>query len=69
MRPRQVSAWMYGLGGRRFLMVMGAAAVNTALFATRIMSEAGYITLTLATIGAYLTANTAEGMTTIRNKK
>lgn len=49
--------WLQLAGGRRFVMTMGAGIVNTALFAVGIMTEGGYITLTLATVGAYLTAN------------
>lgn len=47
-------------GGRRFLMVMGCAVVNTLLFAWGSLTEGGYITLTLATVGAYITADTTQ---------
>lgn len=42
-------------------MTMGAGLMNTLLFATKLLSENGYITLTGMTVGAYLAANTIEG--------
>lgn len=57
-----VGAWIYGLGGRRFIMAMGAHFVNTALFVFKILSENGYIILFGMTIGTYLGANTIESM-------
>ena len=62
MKPETVQAWIYNCGGRRFVMAGGAGLVNTILFAAKILSESGYITLTGMTIGAYLAANTIEGM-------
>lgn len=47
-------------GGRRFLMCMGCAAINTLLFAWGTLSEGGYVTLTLATVGAYIAGNVAQ---------
>lgn len=43
-------------------MAQGAGLVNTLLFACRILSESGYITLTGMTVGAYLASNTIESM-------
>lgn len=64
--PNQVSAWMFGLGGRRFLMTSGAGIVNSLLFANAFLSESGYITLTGMTVGAYLAANTIESLRTMK---
>lgn len=60
--PKQVSAWIWGCGGRRFVMVAGAGFVHTGLFLAHVLSESGYITLTLATVGAYIGANTMESL-------
>lgn len=57
-----VAAWLIAVGGRRFLMSMGAGVVNTALFWAGVLSESGYITLTMATVGAFIAANTMERM-------
>lgn len=62
INPKQVAAWLYGFGGRRFVMAGGAGLVNSLLFAARVLSESGYITLTAMTVGAYLTANTIESL-------
>lgn len=62
IKPSHVGAWIYGFGGRRFVMAGGAGVVNTLLFAAKILSESGYITLTGMTVGAYLAANTIESM-------
>lgn len=56
MKPSQVIEWREALGGRRFLMCMGAALVNTALFAFGLLSEGGYMGAFGMTVGAYLTA-------------
>lgn len=57
MNPETVSAWIAALGGRRYLMCMGASLVNSGLFAAQILSEAGYLTTFMATVGAYITAS------------
>lgn len=61
-RPARVAAWLYGLGGRRYVMTMGAAIVNTGLFVFKVLSENGYIILYGMTIGAYLGSNTLESI-------
>lgn len=60
--PKQVQEWIWGCGGRRFVMVAGAGFVHTGLLIAHILSESGYLTLTLATVGAYIGANTVESM-------
>lgn len=66
MTPEIVAAWMTALGGRRFLMTMGAASVNTVLFVCHTLSENGYLMAFYATIGAYIGANTIEGFKGIK---
>lgn len=56
MIPQQFCAWREAFGGRRFLMTMGASAVNTLLLVYGKLSESAYLTTFLATIGAYLAA-------------
>lgn len=60
--PKGIAAWLWGCGGRRFVMVVGAGFVHTGLFISHVLSESGYITLTLATVGAYIGANTMESI-------
>lgn len=69
MKPETAQAWIFHLGGRRFIMAGGAGVMNTILFACKILSESGYITLTGMTIGAYLAANTIEGMKNGKDKE
>ena len=64
INPKHVAAWIYGFGGRRFVMAGGAGMVNTLLFVFHVLSESGYLTLTGMTVGAYLAANTIESMRT-----
>jgi hypothetical protein len=49
-----VQAWREALGGRRFLMCMGAHFINTALFVWGPLSEQGYLTTFAGTVAAYL---------------
>lgn len=54
MTPQNFTAWREALGGRRFILSIGASIVNTGLFVAHILSEQGYLTTFAATIGAYL---------------
>lgn len=56
MSPSQLVEWRNALGGRRFLMCMGAHFINTALFVVHFLSEQGYLTTFAATVGMYLGA-------------
>ena len=60
MTPESVKNWIAALGGRRFLLVVGAGVVDSIFFAVALLSENGYITLTAMTVGAYITANVAQ---------
>lgn len=51
---------MEDAGGRRFLLTTGASAIYTILFALSYLTESGYITLQLATVGAYIAANVVQ---------
>jgi hypothetical protein len=48
------------VGGRRFTLTCGAGLVNTGLLIARFIDQGTYLTLTLATVGAYIGANTAQ---------
>ena len=48
------------LGGRRFLMVLGAGMVYTVLLILKYLTGSEYVTLQLATVAAYLAANTYQ---------
>lgn len=62
-----IAEFRVAIGGTRFIMAMGAGLVNTLLFAVGILSESGYITLTLATVGAFIVSQTAQNMKTKDN--
>jgi len=47
-------------GGRRFTLVLGACMIYTLLFAFGDLTEGGYVTLQLATVGAYIAGNGAQ---------
>lgn len=42
------------IGGDRFIMTMGAGIANTILFAFGVLSESGYVTLTMATVATFI---------------
>lgn len=56
MTPATVQRWREAIGGRRFLMCMGAHGVNTTLFVVGLLSEQGYLTTFGLTVGSYLAA-------------
>lgn len=60
MEFQRIADLREALGGRRFLLSVGAGVVNSLLFAFGCMTEGGYITLTLATVGTYIGANVTE---------
>lgn len=47
-------------GGRRFLLCVGCAAINTILFAWGTLSESGYLLIVSGTVVAYITGNVAQ---------
>ena len=47
-------------GGRRFFLTCGASAIYTVLFGFGMLTEGGYITLQMATVGAYIAANVVQ---------
>jgi hypothetical protein len=68
MTPAAVNSWIVGLGGRRYLLTIGASAIHSLIFvATDKLSEGGYLTMMGMTIGAYLTANTMQKLQEIRS--
>lgn len=48
------------IGGRRFFLVIGASGIYTVLFALGMLTEGGFITLQLATVGGYIAGNGAQ---------
>lgn len=60
MKPEELRTWISAAGGRRFLMCMGAHAVNTALFVFGVMSENGYLMTFGGTVAAYIGASTYQ---------
>jgi len=60
LSPEKVYAWISALGGRRFLMTLGAGAVHTVLLVMGYMNEQTYMTLTLSTVAVYIGASTYQ---------
>ena len=48
------------LGGRRFILTMGCAAVSTVLLWFAKISGAEFVTIISLTVAAYITGNTAQ---------
>ena len=47
-------------GGRRFVLTVGGGLVSTGLFIAGYLTEGGFITLQLATVGAYIASNVVQ---------
>ncbi len=58
MTPADASAWLVAAGGRRFLLTLGNALVNTLLLATGRLAGGEYVTIVTLTTGAYIAAGT-----------
>lgn len=54
MSPELTRAWISALGGRRFLLTIGANLVNSLLFVFGFLTESGYLTTFGGTVAAYL---------------
>lgn len=52
------------LGGRRFIMCMGCAGINTALFAAGTLSESGYLAILGGTVFGYIANNLMQRIKT-----
>lgn len=62
MTPDKIKAYREAFGGRRFLLVVGAGIVTSTLVYLGKIDVGAYETLQLATVGAYIAANTTERM-------
>ena len=60
MKFQWIRDFIVAAGGRRFLMTVGAGLVDTGLLIGHFMSAEIYRDLTLATVGAYIAAGTAQ---------
>jgi hypothetical protein len=67
MRQHDVREWVAALGGRRFLMCMGAHIINTLLLVFERLSEGGYITAFMGTVAVYVAANTYQKQQELRS--
>jgi hypothetical protein len=47
-------------GGRRFVLTVGAGVIHGFLLWFGKLTESGYVTLTVATVGAYIAGNTIQ---------
>lgn len=48
------------LGGRKFLVTLLAQIVNAALLAAERLTDASYVTVMIATVGAFIYANVRQ---------
>lgn len=55
-----VRNWIADFGGRRFLIVLGCGIVDAFLLWHDKLTSSDYVTLTVATIGAYIAGNTYQ---------
>ena len=60
MTPEKLAAWTSGLGGRRFIMCVGAGVVSTVLLVLHYLDPANFQIIILGTIGAYIAGNSFE---------
>ena len=58
--PEKVNAWLAAVGGRRFIMTMGAGMVHGVMLVLGYMNEQTYMTLTISTVAVYIGANTTQ---------
>jgi hypothetical protein len=57
---QRVAEWIPAVGGRRFILTVGAGLIDTLLLWFGKLSESGFVTLTLATVATYIGANTTQ---------
>lgn len=50
------------IGGKRFVMTMGAGIVNTLLLIFKHITPTDYVTLTLGIVGVFVAANTTQNV-------
>ena len=58
--PETIEKWMLAIGGRRFIMTMGAGMVHGVMLVLGYMNEQTYMTLTISTVAVYIGANTTQ---------
>jgi hypothetical protein len=51
---------MISFGGRKFILAMVVVLITSALVAFKVIDQGGYVTVVMAVVGAYLTANVAQ---------
>lgn len=66
MTPQQFTEWREAIGGRRFLLTVGAGIVDSILFVVGKLSESGYLQLTGATVVVYIAARVYEVKTSVK---
>lgn len=59
----EIRSQIEDFGGRRFLLTLGCAWINTCLLMGGHISESIYRDLIIATVAAYITGNTVQKMT------
>lgn len=67
MKPEQVTAWINGFGGRRFLMTMCAGVTSTILFILHQLTQGNFMILQEGTILMYLAANNQQKTVEAKN--
>ena len=66
MSPEVARSWMSSFGGRRFVLTVGCGLITSLLCWFGKISDQVYATVILATVAAYIGANTIQKQTEIR---
>lgn len=54
MTPDLIHRWIEAVGGRRFILTIGAGIVNTGLLIGHFLTENTYAQLTMATVAVFI---------------
>lgn len=62
MKPDTAQAWLGALGGRTFLLTVGAGIFNSILVWHKSITSSDFALVTGATLGAYIAANAYQAV-------
>lgn len=57
MTPKQLAEWGQAIGGRKFILSMGAGIISSVLLAFGVLSSSDYVLVVLGTVGAFIAGN------------
>lgn len=56
-RAERTRTWIEGLGGRKFILSMGAGIVSSLLLLAGVLTSSDYVLVVLGTVGAFIAGN------------